>query len=55
MLSASCLALQHGQHLVRITLLNPSDDEKEEAVLWNGPSEEILGQHTHFNICKASL
>jgi len=41
--SSSCIALQRGQQLVRITLLNLSDGA-EEVVLWNGPREEIWEQ-----------
>lgn len=41
--SSSCIALQRGQQLVRITLLNLSDGT-EEVVLWSGPREEIWEQ-----------
>lgn len=41
--SSSCIALQRGQQLVRITLLNLSNGA-EEVVLWNGPREEIWEQ-----------
>ncbi|KAL4080055.1 hypothetical protein V8B97DRAFT_2054053 [Scleroderma yunnanense] len=42
--SSSCMALQRGQQLVRITLLDLSHDGEEEVVLWSGPREEIWEQ-----------
>ena len=49
--SSSCIALQRGQQLVRITLLNLSDGT-EEVVHWSGPREEIWEQGARHSGCK---